>query len=81
MGMKRDTARLLQYGFLGAVLVAAHFGALVLLPINIIFKSLLGWVGIGLVVLFYRFSQRHEPKPANGKDELSPVTTLNISQH
>lgn len=56
--MTNDRASLLKFGVLGALLVALWLLLLVVVH-NTVLAVILGWVGIGLFVVYYRWTQKH----------------------
>ncbi|MGO9402129.1 MAG: hypothetical protein ACLPVW_01515 [Terriglobales bacterium] len=60
--MKKDSFQLLKYGFVTAVLMAGWF-ALASLGRNILLQSLFGWIGLVVIVLYWRWLRRNKLRP------------------
>lgn len=63
--MSNDGIDLLKHGFLAVLFIVCWF-ALVSTTHNIAVQMLLGWLGLGLLVLYFRWLKRHKlrsPKP------------------
>jgi hypothetical protein len=60
--MGRDTRRLLKFGLITALLIAGWF-ELASVSHNVLLQLLLGWVGLGVVVLYWRWLQRNKLRP------------------
>jgi len=60
--MRQDTFQLLKYGFITVGLIAAWFG-LASLSHNILLQSLLGCIGLVMIVLYWRWLRRTKLRP------------------
>ena len=59
--MNRDRLQLLEYGFVTILLIVGWF-ALASLSHNILVKSLLAWVGLGAIVLYWRWLLKNKTR-------------------
>lgn len=60
--MRQDSLQLLKYGFITAVLIAGWFGV-AFLSHNILVQSLLGWIGLAVIVFYWRWLLRNKLRP------------------
>lgn len=60
--MRKDSFDLLKYGFITAVLIAGCFG-LASLTHSILVQSLLGWLGLVVIVFYWRWLRRNKLQP------------------
>jgi hypothetical protein len=60
--MSPDRFQLLKFAFILVILVLAWFG-LTSLSRSLVLQSLLGWVGLGVVVFYYRWLRRNKVRP------------------
>jgi hypothetical protein len=65
----KDRLQLLKYALIAVVLIAAWLGSMSLSH-NILVQSLLGWIGLGVVVFYYRWLRRNRLRPP--KSESGP---------
>ncbi len=60
--MTEDTSQLLKFSFITVVLIAGWF-ALASISKNVLIDSLLGWIGLGVLALFWRWLRRNKLRP------------------
>ena len=60
--MRKNNFDLLKFGFITAVLIAGWFG-LASLSHNILVQSLLGWIGLVVIVFYWRWLRRSKLGP------------------
>lgn len=60
--MTQDTLELLKHGLLTVLLVVGWFG-LASLSHNVLIQSLLGWVGLAVIVLYWRWLLKNKLRP------------------
>lgn len=60
--MQKDTFELLKYSFITLLLIAGWFGSTTLSR-NMVVQWLLGWAGLAVIVLYWRWLLRHKVKP------------------
>lgn len=60
--MASDRIQLFKYGLMFAVLVIGWF-ALTMVSKNIVVQIVLGWIGLGVVALFYWWVSKHKLPP------------------
>jgi hypothetical protein len=57
--MRKDSLQLLKYGLITAALIAGWFG-LTSISHNVLVQSLLGWIGLVVIVLYWRWLLRNK---------------------
>jgi hypothetical protein len=60
--MSRDRMELLKYGFITVLLIAGWFG-LASLSHNLLVRLLLAWIGLAVVVVYWRWLIRNKVRP------------------
>ena len=60
--MQKDTLELFRYGLISLLLIAGWFG-LTTLSRNLVVQWLLGWGGLAVNVLYWRWLLRNKVKP------------------
>lgn len=77
--MRKDSFQLLKYGFITAVLIAGWF-VLASLSHNILVESPLGWIGVIVAVLYWRWLLRNKFRPPRSY-RFSPTTRSLVVSH
>jgi hypothetical protein len=60
--MTPDRLQLLKFGIISAVLIVGWF-VLTSVTHNIVLQSLLGWIGLGVIALYYRWLKKNKVQP------------------